>query len=59
MDAQASDVRTGIGGRFPRRDEGGTINVKESPWFSLEVVEEDWPWGLHEEPESLLGDLDS
>ena len=44
VDAQASDVRMGIGGRFPRCDEGGTINVKESPWFSLEVFEEDWPW---------------
>ena len=36
IDAQASSERTGIGGWFPRR-------LARSPWFSLEIVEEDWP----------------
>ena len=44
VDAQASGVRTGIGGWFPRRGNGGTIEPKLSPWFSLEITHEEWPW---------------
>ena len=44
VDAQASDVRTGIGGWFPRRGDGGNIEPKLSPWFSLEITHEEWPW---------------
>ena len=44
VDAQASGVRTGIGGWFPRRGDGGNIEPKLSPWFSLEITQEEWPW---------------
>ena len=44
VDAQASDVRTGIGGWFPRRGDGGNIEPRLSPWFSLEITHEEWPW---------------
>ena len=44
VDAQASAARTGIGGWFPRRDESGAINLSKSPWFSLEITEDEWPW---------------
>ena len=44
VDAQASGVRTGIGGWFPRRGNGGTIEPKLSPWFQLEITHEEWPW---------------
>ena len=44
VDAQSSDVRTGIGGWFPRRDKNGVIDTKLSPWFSLVITPEEWPW---------------
>ena len=44
VDAQASHNRTGIGGWFPALDHDGQINTRSSPWFSLEITREDFPW---------------
>ena len=44
VDAQASDVRAGIGGWFPTRGRDGVISVWDSPWFSMEVAQKDFPW---------------
>ena len=44
VDAQASETRTGIGGWLPTLRADGTIDTKASPWFSLEIREEDFPW---------------
>ena len=44
VDAQASESRTGIGGWLPHVLPDGTIDVRTSPWFSLEIKEEDFPW---------------
>ena len=53
-DAQASDVRTGIGGWFPRRDENGVIDTMLSPWFSLVIAPEEWPWVFAESRKASL-----
>ena len=44
MDAQASDVRAGIGGWVPTRGSDGVISVWDSSWFSMEVAQKDFPW---------------
>ena len=44
VDAQASESRTGLGGWLPVLDENGTPDPWRSPWFSIEVTEEEWPW---------------
>ena len=44
VDAQASGTRTGIGGWFPYLDEKGSIDQWRSPWFSMEVTPEVFPW---------------
>ena len=44
VDAQASDVRAGLGGWFPTRGSDGVISVWDSPWFSMEVAQKDFPW---------------
>ena len=44
VDAQASDVRAGLGGWFPTRGRDGVISVWGSPWFSMEVAQKDFPW---------------
>ena len=44
VDAQASDTRTGVGGWFPRRDGTGSISLSSSPWFALEITEDEWTW---------------
>ena len=44
VDAQASSERTGIGGWFPRTGQDGKIDIRGSRWFSLELIEEEWPW---------------
>ena len=44
VDAQASSERTGIGGWFLHRGQDGKIDIRGSRWFSLELIEEEWPW---------------
>ena len=44
VDAQASDIRTGIGGWEPRLNEQGIPHTSKSRWFSLEITKENWPW---------------
>ena len=44
VDAQASDERTGVGGWSPALDENGVPDPARSPWFSLDVTKELWPW---------------
>ena len=44
VDAQASLERTGIGGWRPVKDKNGNIDTRLSPWFSVEIRREDWPW---------------
>ena len=44
VDAQASLERTGIGGWHPVKDRDGNIDTRLSPWFSMELRREDWPW---------------
>ena len=44
VDAPASDTRTGIGGWYPRSREDGRLDLKTSPRFSLEILEDEWPW---------------
>ena len=44
VDAQASDVRTGIGGLEPRLNEHGVPDKSKSRWFALENTKEKWPW---------------
>ena len=39
VDAQASDVRAGLGGWFPTRGSDGIVSVWNSPWFSIEVTQ--------------------
>ena len=41
--SQASDERTGIGGRLPFVGEQGVFYVWRSMWFSNEVTHHDWP----------------
>ena len=42
--SQASGERTGVGGWLPTLDENGVLDPARSPWFSLEVTTELWPW---------------
>ena len=44
VDAQASQERTGIGGWRPVKDRNGNIDTRLSPWFSVEIRRESWPW---------------
>ena len=44
VDAQASESRTGLGGWLPVLDENGAPDPWRSPWFSIEVTQEEWPW---------------
>ena len=44
VDAQASLERTGIGGWRRVKDKNGNIDTRLSPWFSVEIRREDWPW---------------
>ena len=44
MDAQAREGRTGLSGWLPVLDQNGTPDLWRSPWFSIEVTEEEWPW---------------
>ena len=44
VDAQASSTRTGIGGWFPHLDRNGEADRWISPWFSLEISRETFPW---------------
>ena len=44
VDAQSSNTRTGIGGLFPRRNSNGSVDLSISPWFSTEMMEQEWPW---------------
>ena len=34
----------GIGGWRPVKDKNGNIDTRLSPWFSVEIRREDWPW---------------
>ena len=43
VDAQASEVRTGLGGWLPTEVDG-KIDTWSSPWFSLEITRADFPW---------------
>ena len=44
VDAQASDIRTGIGEWEPRLNEHGVPDKSRSRWFTLEITKEKWPW---------------
>ena len=44
VDEQASDGRTGVGGWLPALNEEGVPDPARSPWFSMEVTKELWPW---------------
>ena len=44
VDAQASLTRTGIGGWLPVLGPDGRADPSLSTWFSLEILEDDWPW---------------
>ena len=44
VDVQASGTRIGIGGWFPYLDEKGSIDQWKSPWFTMEVTPEVFPW---------------
>ena len=44
VDAQASSTRTGSGGRFPHLWKNGGTDRWKSPWFSLEITREAFPW---------------
>ena len=43
-DAQASALRTGIGGWFPRFGPSGEIDTRPSERCSVEMTREEWPW---------------
>jgi len=44
VDAQASGLRTGIGGWLPSIGEDGLPSPKRSKWFSLEITKQSFPW---------------
>ena len=61
VDAQASADRTGIGGWLPVEDGSGKIDVRLSPWFSIELTKEQRPW-VHEKadrPALLISSLEA
>ena len=61
VDAQASSERTGIGGWFPHRGQDGKIDIRGSRLFSLELIEEEWPWifARHRKPALIISTLES
>ena len=48
VDAQASGDRAGIGGWCPVLREDGQPDPKKSPWFSLEIRQDQLPWARRE-----------
>ena len=40
VDAQASDIRTGIGGSEPKLNKHGVPDKSKSRWFTLEITKE-------------------
>ena len=44
VDAQASYTRAGVGGWLPTADTDGTMQKWLSPWHSLEIDKEHFPW---------------
>ena len=61
VDAQATETRTGVGGWWPVVDESGVPDPARSPWFSLEVTKEQWPWvyAKSERPALVISTLES
>ena len=61
VDAQASETRTGVGGWRPVVDESGVPDPARSPWFSLEVTKEQWPWvfAKSDRPALVISTLES
>ena len=61
VDAQASEVRTGLGGWFPTRGSDGQVSVWESPWFSVEITKEDAPWVFEKDdrPSRIISTLEA
>ena len=61
VDAQASGERTGVGGWLPALDEHGVPDPSRSPWFSLEVKKEHWPWvyAKGDEPALVISTLEA
>ena len=55
VDAQTSDIRTGIGGWEPKMNEHGVPDKSKSRWFSLEITKEKWPWVDAKGRQELLG----
>ena len=43
-----------IGSWCATLDKNGNIDVWASPWFSLEIVQESWPWVIEEEAQPFL-----
>ena len=44
FNAQASDGRTGIGEWFLVFHRVGSLDPWESPWYSMEIKQHEWPW---------------
>ena len=61
VDAQASETRTRVGGWWPVVDESGVPDPARSPWFSLEVTKEQWPWvyAKSDRPALVISTLES
>ena len=61
VDAQASGERTGVGGWLPALDEHGVPDPSRSPWFSLEVKKEHWPWvyAMGDKPALVISTLEA
>ena len=61
VDAQASEVRTGLGGWFPTRGSDGQVSVWESPWFSVEITKADAPWVFEKDnrPSRIISTLEA
>ena len=61
VDAQASGSRTGVGGWLPTADNDGTVQKSLSPWFSLEIDKEHFPWVYEkgEKPSLVIASLEA